>query len=202
MLDEDSNALTSPPRTPPGMAALSSSSGSRRPRQRCRRRLRSASSSSPETRRSRRRYCSPAPRSGFSLPPQLSFPPWYWPTGILPPLSHCPRPLQRPTTSPTPPPPTVPMTLLRQEVAAAVQAALQTMGVPPPPPPTPPPPLPPPPPPPPPPLQHLPTGSAISTAPVAPAASAPQSGPSLGMLCRCTHLYTMLNCLTYIFQQF
>ena len=95
----------------------------------------------------------------------------------LPPLSHCPRLLQ-PTTPPTPPlSATVPVTL-RQDVSAAMQAALQTIGVSPPPPP----PSPPPPP------HQLPMGSTSYNAPMVPTPS-PQSGPPLGMPCRCIHVY-------------
>ena len=125
MLDEDSNALTIPPKSPTGMAELCTSSSSSGSRRSCRRHHRHHRSffSSPKARRNCRRYHLPAPQSGFSLPSQLFFLPWYWLKGVVPPLLHCPRLLQ-PTASPTPlPPATIPITLLRQEVAVAMQVA-------------------------------------------------------------------------------
>ena len=110
--DEDSNTLTSPPKTPPGAAELSTSSslsGSRRSCQRRPRCLRSASSPSPEARRSHHRYRSPAPHSGFSLPPQLSFPAaWHCPRNLTETGGCNSRPGCIANIGVSPPPPPIP----------------------------------------------------------------------------------------------
>ena len=66
MSEKDSNTSTSPPKTPPDTAEMSTSSSSSGSCQSCQRHhrcLRSAPSPSPEARCSRRHYHSPAPHS-------------------------------------------------------------------------------------------------------------------------------------------